>query len=286
MSSRLLPLIGACSVLLAWVVSCSSTDEPAPPTDTPADAAPAETGLESAAPDAPDAASEDAGEDAPVDAAADTAVDSPPDDAPACEPLDGLGTVVCTCDELDEAVWSSSTPFLIRGSVDLGTTGWDPAQLTVGGQKIVADGNLGGSSVESEAIAYDILARCELATLLKSEGEIDYTDTGGKKTDELVSIDSRKVGVSVTRAYHYPPTEPCTAAEAESLLAKKLVDIPISAANATAADAWERSMLAIVAVDLQCADTFVSVWEQLDATLRADTILFVTVTDGDDSAIY
>jgi len=34
---------------------------------------------------------------------------------------------------------------------------------------------------------------------LKTEGDIDYQDPGGKKTDILLLIDARKVGVSVTR---------------------------------------------------------------------------------------
>lgn len=294
-----------CRVLALGLLAlgaCSSSGGASPP-GPPADSSTADAGEdqgspdtstddqtaepEASAPDAnveqPDAASDDA---EPDSLEPDAGPDSEPNDALACVPLDGLGVVTCVCNELDDAVWSSSTPFLLTDSVDLGSTGWDPTQLTAGGQKIVADGNLGGSSVESEALAYDVLARCEFATLLKSEGEILYTDPTGKKTDELVTIDSRKIGLSVTRAYHYPPSAPCTAEEAQTLLDKKLADIPLSAANAAPADAWERSMLAVVAVSQQCADVYVQVWQQMDAVLKADTILFVTVTDGEDAAIY
>jgi len=297
--------VGWLVLALAPNTGCSSQVEPSSSNDaqdaSTTDAADGGDNGDVAAPDTTqqDVARPDAGVDGsdgdgdgpeaeagPDDAGAEPEADATGDDAPACVPLDGLGVVACSCNAIDDAVWNSSTPLLLQNSVDLGTTGWDPAQLTPGGQKIVADGNLGGSSVESEALAYDVLARCEFATLLKSEGEILYTDNGGKKTDELVSIDARKVGVSVTRAYHYPPTDPCTPAEAQALLTKKLGDIPLSAANAAPSDAWERSILAVVAVTQQCADVYAQQWGQLDAALKGDTIVVLTVTDGEDSAIY
>jgi hypothetical protein len=51
----------------------------------------------------------------------------------------------------------------------------------------------------SEVFAFEWLARCEAATLIKTETEIVY-DVVGKKADILVEIDERKVGVSASPA--------------------------------------------------------------------------------------
>ncbi len=63
-----------------------------------------------------------------------------------------------------------------------------------------------------------MLYRCELAVLLKTEAEIVYRDDGGKKTDLLVEMDAAKIGVSVTRAYGWPPEDPYTVEDATALL--------------------------------------------------------------------
>ena len=90
----------------------------------------------------------------------------------------------------------------------------------------------------------------------------------------------------MTRAFQYPPGTPYTEARARDLLEGKLSDIPLSAANAAPADAWERSMLAVIAYDGQHADMVRTVWETLGADVRADTIVLVTVTDGEDAIVY
>jgi hypothetical protein len=215
------------------------------------------------------------------------AADSSPVDAATCTPLSGLGKVTCPCGKPNAIEWmATTTPFYFDSHVDYGTAGWDPTQLTPGGQTIYSIPNAGGSSVESEAEAFDMLARCDFATLLKTETQITYTNSAGKKTDILVSIDGRKIGVSVVRAYHYPPADPYTSTDATTMLKHKLGDIPLSAANATAADAWERSILSVLAYDQATADMVKATWTTLDATLKGDVILYVTVTDGDDSKIY
>ena len=131
-----------------------------------------------------------------------------------------------------------------------------------------------------------MLYRCELATLLKTETEILYVDSAGKKTDLLVEIDGHRVGVSVTRAYHYPPDEPYPQQEATELLEKKLGDIPLSAANAHPDDAWPRSLLHILAYDETSGDAVQAAWAELDAGLRGATLVWVTVTDGKDGFLY
>ena len=230
---------------------------------------------------------QDAGPDAPEDAAPDAEQDAPSDaDASVEVPLDGMGDLSGQCGVLDDAEWTTSAPFLFRNSIDFGTAGFVESELSVGGAEVLADGNLNAGSLHSEVMAYEALYRCELAELIKTEAEVIYENPDGKKTDFVVWIDGRKVGVSVVRAYHYPPSNPYTVAEATTVLNGKLSDIPLSAANATPQDAWVRSMLHVVAYDSSYADSIETAWAALDDTVRADTILVVTVTDGNDDFIY
>lgn len=240
-------------------------------------------------PEGPDASMADSEVDmdaAPDDGATpDAAVDGgiEPDAGP---PLPGWGDISGSCEVLDDQEWSSSAPFIFRNAIDFGATGFDEGALTPGGNEIWVDGNLGGSSIHSEIIAYELLHRCELASLLKTEGEIVYKDPDGKKTDILVEIDSRKIGVSVTRAFHYPPEDPYTVQEATNLLTDKLGDVLLSAQNADPADEWQRSVLHVVAYDPTYADAIETAFSSLDATVTADTIVFVTVTNGEDAFAY
>ncbi len=202
-------------------------------------------------------------------------------------PLSGVGTLSGECGVLDDSEWKSAKPFLFRNAIDFGAAAFDSTKLSAGGQQIWKEGNLGGSSVHSEIFAHEVLYRCELAKLLRTEGKIKYTDKGGKKTDLLLEIDARKIGVSVTRAYHYPPTSAYTEAEAKKLLDKKLADLPKSKANATPADAWTRSILHVLAYNKQYADAVGAAWsKQVSAATKQDAILILTVTDGKDDFIY
>lgn len=200
--------------------------------------------------------------------------------------LPGLGTISGACGVLDDEEWLSSAPFFFRNTLDFGDEAYAVEKLSPGGQEVIDDENLGGGSLISEAFSFEVLYRCELATLLKTEREIDYLDTGGKKTDLLLSIDGRQIGVSVTRAYHYPPDAPYTEAEARILLEDKLPEILLSADNADPANAWERSILHILAYNAQYADAVQAVYERLDAATRDKTIVIVTVTDGQDAHLY
>lgn len=231
--------------------------------------------------------SQDAGPDVEPDASEDASPDGAVDaEAGVDVPLDGMGDLTGQCGELDDADWNASVPFLLRNAIDFGTEGFVEAELSPGGAEVLADGNLNPNSLHSEVMAYEVLYRCELAELLATENEVEYEDPGGKKTDLVVLIDGRRVGVSVTRAYHYPSSDPYSVPEATTLLAGKLSDIPLAAENAKPAEKWERSMLHVMAYGPQYADSIETAWSQLDATVRADTILVVTVTEGEDEFIY
>jgi hypothetical protein len=213
--------------------------------------------------------------------------DTGDDDTTAAEvPLEGWGEISGDCGVLDDGEWLVVDPFLFRNAIDFGSDEFEQTLLTAGGQEIIDDGNLGGSSIHSEAIAFEVLYRCELASLVATETEISYLDDGGKKTDILVEIDGRSVGVSVTRAYHWPPGDPYTVEEAEVLLDDKLSDVILSEANADPANAWERSVLHVVAYDHQYADSVETAFSQLDAAVVDRTILILTVSDGEDEFLY
>ena len=230
----------------------------------------------------------DSARDLAVDQALDLASEAAPLDqgADTFTPLPGFGALSGQCGVLDDTEWTSTSPFLFRNTLDLGSAAFDPTKLTAGGSTIFTEGNRGGSSIHSEIFAYEVLHRCELAKLLKTESKVEYTDAGGKKTDLLTEIDARKIGVSVTRAYHYPPGAPYTEAEALALLNKKLADLPLSQSNAKPVDAWTRSVLHILAYDAQHADAVQSAWSKVAAAVKGDAILMLTVTDGKDDYIY
>ena len=200
----------------------------------------------------------------------------------------GFGTIAGPCERLDTEL-TDSAPSYFQTRLDFMSDGFDdPAErplLTAGAQQILADGTAGGSSGLSEAFAFEVLARCEGAAFVKSETEIVY-DVAGSMTDILVTIDGEPIGVSVTRAFIFPPSDPYPLSEADRVLREKLEGIQESSANVSAADAWTKQVLAVIAYGDMHADQFMAAWNALDGSLRADTILYVIVTDGDDDALY
>ena len=183
-------------------------------------------------------------------------------------------------------VLDDSGPALLRNAISLTDVGFDEDWLSEGGLQVYEDGNLGGSSLYSEVYAFEVLHRCEDAALLKTEAEIDYVDDGGKKTDLIVSLDDQVLGVSVTRAYGYPPEDPYTVEQAQDLLEDKLADVLLSTENGADADAWERQILHIIAYESGHADSVEAAWSDVDDAVRADTVVVVTVSDGEDAFLY
>jgi hypothetical protein len=223
---------------------------------------------------------------ATVDAPA--VADAAPPDA-AGVPLAGFGDITGMCGVIDVAQLDATTPLWFAGEITFADAYDDPedrGELTTGGLEVILDGNAGGSSIYSETFAMEWLARCELATLLKTETEIEYTVPDSKKADLLVELDGRKIGVSVTRAVTFPFGNPYTLAAATTLIERKLDDIQLATAAAAPADAWSKQMLSILAYDQQHADVALEAWSILDAETRDDTIVVVSVTSGDDLFVY
>jgi hypothetical protein len=222
-------------------------------------------------------------------AAADAA--APPADAPGAPdgPLAAFGTLSGMCGVIGDAELDGTLPLWFAGEITFDERYDDPVdrpRLTPGGQEIVADGNAGGSSVFSEVFAFEWLARCEQAALIKTETEIVYDDPTSKKADLLVEVDGRKVGVSVTRAVTFPFGQPYTLDAALLLIERKLDDLQLATAAVSAADRWSEQMLSILAYDAQHAQVAMDAWAMLDAQTRDDTLVIVTVTSGDDLFIY
>lgn len=230
------------------------------------------------------AACGNSGADPAPDAAA--SADAPPTVDASPFPLDGFGMITGACDELDlELTSPEPSVFVDHLAFAAEYMETDLGLLTPGGREIIADGNAGGSSLMSEVFAYEVLARCELAALLATELEIEY-ETAGTITDLLVEIDGLKIGVSVTRAVAFPFEDPYTVAQARTLLEGKLAGVLESSANVAPADAWEKQILAVLAYGSGHADALEAALGQIDAAVRADTIVWITVTDGADAFIY
>ena len=201
-------------------------------------------------------------------------------------PLDGFGAIAGDCGVLSPVELTSPSPYIFENSIDFGSLPFDYTALSPGGQEVYDDGNLGGSSLHSEIFSYEVLYRCELALLLKTEGEIAYQDAGGAKTDLLVSVDELQTGVSVTRAYQYPPSEPYTVADALALLEDKLAGVLESSANVAPADGWPKQILHILAYADEHASSIAQAYLQVAPAIQADTIVLVTVTHGEDEFVY
>jgi hypothetical protein len=218
----------------------------------------------------------------------DAAIEQTPDAALDAVAPSGFGELSGMCGALTAANLTDPAPALFRATMTFARRYNDPADrplLTPGGQHLAATPNAGGSSGFSEIFAYEELARCETATLLHTETEISY-DTAGKITDLEVRIGGEMIGVSVTRAQTYPLGTPYTESAATTLLNKKLGDIQLSTANVADIDQWRKQVLAILAWDTQAADTFATAWAALDPGVKADTLVVITTTEGDDTFIY
>ncbi len=228
----------------------------------------------------------DSGVDAGFDAGHDAGVDAGPRGA-----LDGgHAQVVGECFRVAPELGTAS-PSYLEVRLDFGMDQFDDpaerARLTAGAQTILATPNAGGSSVVSEAFAFEVLALCEGAELVKTETEIVYAPPTSKKTDLLVAIDGQHLGVSVTRAVSFPADAgyPLTQARLD-FLEGKLDDILVSSMNVQPPDGWVKQALVVMAYGDEHAATIRAAWAAIDAASKADTIVYVVVTDGPDTPIY
>jgi len=212
------------------------------------------------------------------------------DEEESAEVLGGFASLSRGSEKLSAADLASADPIEIEYELDFGAEPFDAvddrASLTDGGRRLLDADTVGGSSLYSEVFAFEVLCRGEYASLAKLADEVEYEDEAGKKPDYVISIGSQRIGVQVSRAYHYPPGEPYLLAQATALLEKKLDDIAASAQNVKASDAWAKQVLAIIAYDAQHAEQVEAAWLALAAAAKGNTILCLVATEGDDGFLY
>lgn len=203
--------------------------------------------------------------------------------------LEGFGDLTRGKEVLDEETLTSAISCSIAYSLDFGSDPYDVddfADLSIGGQTIIDEDTTGGSSLLSWVFAFEVLYRGESAELLKTENEIVYDDPNGDKADFLISINGHKLGVEVARAVNYPATAPYTSEAAEDLINAQLEKIQWSSVNVSDEDQWEKEILVVVAYDGSYAEFIETAWDNLEASVKGDTILLIITTDGDDDFIY
>ncbi len=207
-------------------------------------------------------------------------------DAASIDASVAFGSISGDCSVLDDELTSSQAS-VFRSAFDFPRIymSSDAPLVEEGTVRLLNTVNAGGSSVFSEAFSFEVLGRCESAALIATETEISY-DVDGKKTDFSTDIDSVRIGVSVTRAVNFPFDSPFTVSDAQTLLEGKLADILVSSANVSAGDAWQKQILAIMAYGPGHGDSLQTAVALVDSAVRADTIVWIIVTDGDDGFIY
>ena len=303
-------LTAALLLALASATACSGGEGPSETPTAPA-ATPAPTATEAAstappstpAPTDPEATATATATPTATSTAAPTATEGAPSPSPGAEtptptaaptgtptippvavPLAGFGIITGPCGVLDPADLESAAPRLIENAIDFGEEVYSEDVLSEDGQVLYNTPNAGGSSSDSEVISFEILYRCELADLLKTETQIDY-DAQGSLTDILVEIDGEKVGVSVTRAVT-GPGQTYTLADAQRVLTKKLEGIQESTDHVSEGDRWVKQILHVIAVDDAAAATMAEAWALADVELVGDTIGIITATAGEDAFLY
>ncbi|MDX2015195.1 MAG: hypothetical protein SFW67_33690 [Myxococcaceae bacterium] len=278
------------SLFAAAFVACSPLAPepdagPVGPTDAgaPQDAGVDAGGLHDAGPD--DAGAVDAG---PFDAGvADAGVpDAGLVDAGPMVPLAGFGAVTGACGPLSLMDLTSPTPATYETRIDFGAMSLDAGLLTDGGFRLFTTPNAGGSSVNSEVFSFEVLHRCELAELFATETQVTYTPPTSKKTDLVISLEGEIIGVSVARAFKFPPGSPLLVSDARTLLTGKFSDIQVSTQNVNPPYRWRKQILHVLAYDDVARQAVLDAAAQLDAGIRGDTILYLTTTDGNDAFIY
>lgn len=224
------------------------------------------------------------------DAAPDASADSATSDARDAASSDGgpsnesiLGTLYGPCGVLRPMI-TSPMPSLVNNTlVFMPPERWERASLSPGGQRLFDTPNAGGSSIESEVMAYEVLYHCDMAALAATETEVMYAppDDAGPNTitDLVVTIDGMRVGVSVTRIYRPMPMV-LTDADVRSQLETKLIGINRSSVRVVPAQRWVKQILSVWVANQTVADQVTRVWPMIDSSIRANTIVLMTTTRG------
>ncbi|MFZ4577883.1 MAG: hypothetical protein ACOYOB_05735 [Myxococcota bacterium] len=234
---------------------------------------------------AEDATAADTAADLVVEVETDDAGQDPDDGATVSATLTAWGQIEGACGGAISAELTKPMPSFLVNSYTFAKPGpFDPGPLRPGALKRYEGDNAGGSSKCSEVMSMQLLFDCEGATTLKTELEIVYTGQGGI-TDWMAEFDGLKIGVSVTRAYLGPSVTTYSVDKAKELLAKKLTGIQESTGLVRPEDKWQKQILHVWTLQPTWVPMLQEAWDSLDATVKADTIVLVTVEVGADSVV-
>lgn len=164
-------------------------------------------------------------------------------------------------------------------------------ELGAGAQRILMEPNAGGSSRYSEAMAFEILERCEGAGLGATENEVVYMDMmPAARTDFVADISGTLIGVGVTRAFVFESmcmrSTSYPLMRAEELLSDKLMDVRDSTMEVTDEHRWQKQIVLVFTGTSEHAAALAEAWAAIDPSLRGDTVLYTVVTSGADNQIY
>jgi hypothetical protein len=90
----------------------------------------------------------------------------------------------------------------------------------------------------------------------------------------------------VSRAFHYPPIDPYSIQEATDFLTAKLDDIILKSQNLITDYECVKYIFVVLAYDSQTAADLMTAWESINSATKANTIVLVVTTDGDDNFLY
>jgi hypothetical protein len=151
------------------------------------------------------------------------------------------------------------------------------ATMSEGALKILNEPNAGGNSLCSEVLSFEFMRRMYNAELEKTEMEIVYHSDSSKKVDYSMKIFGERMGVSVTRCFHYVDDELFTHKEVIRLLEKKLEGLTVATQNVIRRDRWEKQLLHIWVKSTQVANLITEVYENLASHLKKDSIVLLTI---------
>lgn len=159
-----------------------------------------------------------------------------------------------------------------------------------GSRRVCEEENAGGCSVFSEVLSCEVVTRLFNAQLMKTEMEIAYVHDGSKKTDFLVNINGKNIGVSVTRAFKYKrPTAQdkemfaeFTLEDAQNLLRKKLMGVVSANECVVGPDVWEKQILHIFVPNKEVTKTLKHAYKNMKHGYRKNTMVIVTETSNMD----
>jgi len=146
--------------------------------------------------------------------------------------------------------------------------------LCADARRVYEEDNAGGSSLISESLSMEVLARTFGAKLHKTEMQLAYWPAHSAMTDFSVEFDGVSLGVSVTRALAHP-TAPLEVADALRLLQKKLSGVLKSTAACYNAE-WRKQILHIWARSERVVRVLEEAYSLLEPHLIANTLCLVT----------